>query len=782
MSRKTALPRPYRTGRVHSEQGSDTDDDEPLQLPLARPSTTFASPKSIGPSLRRAAKFRAMSTEKRTSRSATTPGSTFQAFSDYDDILCDILLDSLYLGFTTHKMNGGYFESVAADAEPFGGCQSESGTKRTSLERAWKLRHDRIDRSSVAAVVVKLIRDHLMGGNGVNDAVAALVDYLRDPKCITEVPTGTSLSKTRKSFAEFQSFLQGRTPTELEDFKAHAGRYFSMYHWRSGYEVAPTSRYKSSGKVEACLIATKSFRCGDEIRQCEGVIIQLTEEDEELLNDRDFSVMYSDKKKANCLFLGPARFANHDCSPVCRFFPYDREGNHVCFKVIKDIDYGQELTTSYGDHYFGENNCECLCATCERLQKGGFAVANPMVALLGDEDLEQPMRARLRRSQTRVAAWDYYANVFAGSELVDVCNAGNASTSDVAPVRVTACSICQEAVDCVVSEPEQADESRSRGMASKGIQCGRCERHKKIFGFDWPNRKPSGFRAASVQIRGSLPLQCPSLPRQTTPSVSAREADALRSSNDSDDSDELDLEDFSGRDLSKFAPSGSLSAPKPSMADKMKPLRRKSAITNNKARSKSQDSLQDNPTPTPSKTAPARRRLSRARQTPIDYRDSSASEDQISEPPASRKPSRRKSKGTPRAGSLSTLESANTASSGSEQESRVPLKQSVTVCTLKSKVNNRGSNIATPQPVAGDPLITTEISQIPDPATLGSHAESPSSVEAEAVTETPAEHAKRQRRELAREQNQDATQRQQGTRSGGFTPEDAPGRTVPDST
>lgn len=40
--------------------------------------------------------------------------------------------------------------------------------------------------------------------------------------------------------------------------------------------------------------------------------------------------------------------------------------NSVAFRVVKEIKCGDELTAYYGNHYYGENNYDCRCATCER--------------------------------------------------------------------------------------------------------------------------------------------------------------------------------------------------------------------------------------------------------------------------------------------------------------------------------------------------------------------------------------------------------------------------------
>lgn len=74
----------------------------------------------------------------------------------------------------------------------------------------------------------------------------------------------------------------------------------------------------------------------------------------------------------------------------------------MTFKVLKDIEVGEELTTFYGEHYFGENNCECLCATCERRGEGNFRVARD------DKEATHTGQRRSARKRKRIASdiWD----------------------------------------------------------------------------------------------------------------------------------------------------------------------------------------------------------------------------------------------------------------------------------------------------------------------------------------------------------------------------------------
>ncbi|KAK8865902.1 hypothetical protein IAR55_001050 [Kwoniella newhampshirensis] len=84
---------------------------------------------------------------------------------------------------------------------------------------------------------------------------------------------------------------------------------------------------------------------------------------------RDFSIVWSGLKRCYQLFLGPARFLNHDCNPNVELL---RQGKYVTFRVLRPIKVGEELTTFYGENYFGRANIECLCLTCELNAQGGF--------------------------------------------------------------------------------------------------------------------------------------------------------------------------------------------------------------------------------------------------------------------------------------------------------------------------------------------------------------------------------------------------------------------------
>ena len=105
-----------------------------------------------------------------------------------------------------------------------------------------------------------------------------------------------------------------------------------MFLPKAGFEVVQATRY-SSGRTEVKVCSTRRWMPGDELRYCSGYVATLTpEEDKHLTHTakRDFSVMFSTSRQASCLFLGPARFVNHDCNPNCKVSnPHSRPTTHT---------------------------------------------------------------------------------------------------------------------------------------------------------------------------------------------------------------------------------------------------------------------------------------------------------------------------------------------------------------------------------------------------------------------------------------------------------------------
>ncbi|MBE7180554.1 MAG: SET domain-containing protein-lysine N-methyltransferase, partial [Terriglobus roseus] len=161
------------------------------------------------------------------------------------------------------------------------------------------------------------------------------------------------------------------TPVEKQHFQSHLRKYVSMYMTDCPFEITTTNRYEIS-QYEASVSARKPIKKNEEIKYLTGIQVAITKEEEVTLDltRTDFSIVMSSRKKTPSLFLGPARFANHDCNANARLSTTGSHGMQVV--AVRDIELGEEITVTYGADYFGEDNCECLCATCERLRRNGW--------------------------------------------------------------------------------------------------------------------------------------------------------------------------------------------------------------------------------------------------------------------------------------------------------------------------------------------------------------------------------------------------------------------------
>ncbi|KAK6341312.1 Histone-lysine N-methyltransferase set9 [Orbilia brochopaga] len=194
-------------------------------------------------------------------------------------------------------------------------------------------------------------------------------------------------------------FCQKLRPEEKSDFVKHVKRYIEIYHPDTAYEVSTTNRYTLTS-LEASVVARAPIAKGEVIKNLSGVMVTMTKEEEAEFNEasnRDFSIIHSSRKAGAQIFLGPARFVNHDCSPNCRFVSASK--STVTFAALRHIEPGEELTVYYSDDYFGPDNAECLCQSCERDMKGGWAKSIPYM----------PVRALNKRALEDAKDEDDYA-------------------------------------------------------------------------------------------------------------------------------------------------------------------------------------------------------------------------------------------------------------------------------------------------------------------------------------------------------------------------------------
>lgn len=190
-----------------------------------------------------------------------------------------------------------------------------------------------------------------------------------------------------------------KTEKEKEDFRRHLRRYLQIYMPDCPWEVNTTNRY-TIVTHEAAITARRYIRRNESVKYLSGIQVTITPEEEKdmALRRKDFSIVVSSRNKCASLFMGPARFANHDCGANAKLVTTGHAGIEII--ATRDIEVGEEITVTYGENYFGEDNCECLCRTCEDLLRNGWAPEDgsaPVAAVRTSVEEEKHDTYSLRR-------------------------------------------------------------------------------------------------------------------------------------------------------------------------------------------------------------------------------------------------------------------------------------------------------------------------------------------------------------------------------------------------
>jgi histone-lysine N-methyltransferase SUV420H len=295
--------------------------------------------------------------------------------AENDDLATTLVIDS-WLGFKTHKMNSrlrpvrGLSERCRAVLEAF--------VAHRNYERAFA---DLVD---VATSPPTALPSPVPSPPSSPGATASGESRPQTSPTKRSSPTKLELSGEWLAAPRLAArpLLSFETATSNK-FKAHMMRYLAMLDPASGVTIGACHRYSGEGHVGGRVVLTSPHLRGERIGGLIGCIAELTRGpngSERLLLSgvNDFSVMYSTRKSLSQLWLGPAAFINHDCDPSCKFLS---TGAHAaCVIALRDLSCGDEVTCHYGDNFFGENNCNCECVTCERNGRGAFSKRSPKKA------------------------------------------------------------------------------------------------------------------------------------------------------------------------------------------------------------------------------------------------------------------------------------------------------------------------------------------------------------------------------------------------------------------
>ncbi|KAK2061053.1 histone-lysine N-methyltransferase SET9 [Colletotrichum caudatum] len=179
----------------------------------------------------------------------------------------------------------------------------------------------------------------------------------------------------------FRKFFAAlKTDKAKDDFKRHMRRYIQVYLPDCPFEVNSTNRYTIVSH-EAAITARRFIRRNETVKYLAGTQVNISPEEEREMTARkkDFSIIISARSKCASLFMGPARFANHDCRANAKLMTTSSATIEII--ATRNIEVGEEITVTYAENYFGEDNCECLCKACEDRCMNGWAPAEGEVVV-----------------------------------------------------------------------------------------------------------------------------------------------------------------------------------------------------------------------------------------------------------------------------------------------------------------------------------------------------------------------------------------------------------------
>ncbi|KAK2608822.1 histone lysine methyltransferase Set9 [Conoideocrella luteorostrata] len=265
---------------------------------------------------------------------------TLAQLSAYDDILTDALVDHVFYWTNVPKNRPSYHAS----------------------------------RGISEAVIAKIIQDEVV----LNKDLVAAEEKLLATDGLRRFINGLKADKER------------------DDFMRHLRRYVQIYLPDCPWEVSSTNRYTIVSH-EASITARRYIKRNESIKYLSGIQVVITPEEEEeiAVRKKDFSVVVSSRSKSTSLFMGPARFANHDCEANAKLMTTSHAGIEIV--AIRPIESGEEITVTYGENYFGDDNCECLCRTCEKGLRNGWEPAEGAAIVPTCEEEERKDMYSLRR-------------------------------------------------------------------------------------------------------------------------------------------------------------------------------------------------------------------------------------------------------------------------------------------------------------------------------------------------------------------------------------------------
>jgi histone-lysine N-methyltransferase SUV420H len=284
-----------------------------------------------------------------------------------------------------------------------------------------------------------------------------------------------------------------KSAKEKDSFRQHMRRYLSLYLPDCPFEISGTNRYTRTTH-EAMIVARKPIRKGEEIKYLCGIRVILTDEQEKELTRKglDFSIVETTRNSATSGLFGPTRFSNHDCGANAKLITTGSRGMKII--ATRDIGIGEEITVPYAGTFFGKDNYDCLCKTCEGLGRNGWTSEDQLIS---NRSPKSSLETDTGESLDDISATQPVSSGRSTSKRAS--RPSRSLRSDLPEKFAETDSDAEAPYRPVVRVPGDYESvawahfgrclgaERADGVSTHS--CSICERHRELYGYRWPKTK-----------------------------------------------------------------------------------------------------------------------------------------------------------------------------------------------------------------------------------------------------------------------------------------------------
>jgi hypothetical protein len=181
------------------------------------------------------------------------------------------------------------------------------------------------------------------------------------PIASVDIQPQTEITGTIASWIIATRQVEGLDSPRSDRFHDHVDLYLDALSPDCAFTFR-TRRYAQQRKEEWCIVASKRIERGSDVKHLSGTRVTLPDNTEEPPNKLG-RITWPDGTED--VVIGPVRFLGHACKRTHNAELVKCEDT-IVVTALRSIGEDEEITISYGEHFFNGGDLVCACTTCCR--------------------------------------------------------------------------------------------------------------------------------------------------------------------------------------------------------------------------------------------------------------------------------------------------------------------------------------------------------------------------------------------------------------------------------